>query len=421
MLAALAAVALLDSRIDALLADPSVRGAVVGVCVLDGQGRELYARDADTRMVPASNEKILSGAFALAALGPDHRVRTRIWKENGRTVVDAPGDPTLTLEALRQVRKGLGLSSPVHVRQAFAPGVPWGWENDDLPNRYAAPIKAFCFERAGFELLAESGRVLPLPSELGVTVARGKSSGELRVRYDLNARRITVTGALPKERTVIETLAQPQPDHAAARALGGELRHLAGPLPTAPPDSVLESRPLSELVQQCLEASDNVMAEHLMLSAAATLGPLGEDAYDTGPARMRAHFVERAGLSESDLRPTDGSGLSRHNLVTPRAIARILLYARTQPWGAAFQRALAEPGEGTLRTRLSGLRFAGKTGSLNSVSALSGYLTRESGEVWSVSVIVNHTVVASRLIKQLEDEIVRSLSEPTPFGTPVAS
>ena len=79
------------------------------------------------------------------------------------------------------------------------------------------------------------------------------------------------------------------------------------------------------------------------------------------------HFlVDEVGVDSLDISPRDGSGLSSADLVTPRALVRILRYMAAGPNGDAFRHALAEPGEedSTLERRLPGFegRVYGKTG-----------------------------------------------------------
>jgi D-alanyl-D-alanine carboxypeptidase/D-alanyl-D-alanine-endopeptidase (penicillin-binding protein 4) len=75
--------------------------------------------------------------------------------------------------------------------------------------------------------------------------------------------------------------------------------------------------------------------------------------------------------------------------VTARAVVALLNWERTQPTFPLWVSCLASPGVGTLKSRLPGINFHGKTGSLSNVSALSGYLTSKSGKSLTVSLIMN--------------------------------
>src|SRR2546421_11771146 len=104
MLAALL-IQIANPGLDKILDDPLLKGAIVGACVLDSSGKELYTRNADLRMIPASNQKLVTAAFALKTLGPEFTPKTRFWKMRDKIVVDSSGDPLLSHDDLLSIRK----------------------------------------------------------------------------------------------------------------------------------------------------------------------------------------------------------------------------------------------------------------------------------------------------------------------------
>lgn len=400
----------------------ALKGAMVAAYACTPDGREVYSRNADVRLMPASNQKLLSNAYAMHILGPDHRSETRFWRLPDRVVVDAPGDPTLTLADLVEVRKKLGIDQllPVYVRQAYRPGVVPSWEFDDLPNRYAPRITAFTVDRGAFEPLAENGALVPIPEAYGVQVRLLPGTGKPMVRYDWIARTLTIRGTLPQERTSLETLSIPQPDEAAAAILGGPLLP-TNRLPESAPDCVRPSPPLSQIVRDCLQPSDNLIAENLLLTAAGREGPLGDAPYDVAPSRLRTFLTDVVKLRRDSVRPFDGSGMSRHNLVTTRGVAELLRWIDRQPWASAFHDALPKPGSGTLRSRLSGVAVEAKTGTLDAVVSLSGYVRNESGRTIVFSVIVNHGIAPAQEQRDAVDAFVRELSRTRGDGMKLAA
>jgi serine-type D-Ala-D-Ala carboxypeptidase/endopeptidase (penicillin-binding protein 4) len=409
MLATLLSAVLLDARIDRVLDNPQLLGATVGVVIHDAEGRELYSRNPDVRMIPASNQKILSCIYAIATLGPETTLQTKIWKEADGLTVWADGDPSLTSQGLRDAKAKLGtpVGSRVRVRQAFRVGNPPSWEWDDLPYRYAPSITALTVDRGSWSLFADKkGIVAPDPS-LGVTVRHRRQTGPVTVRFSPWSKEADVDGALPNERGSIGVFALPAPDVTAAAILGGRLASHEGVAIARMPDLVLSSPPIKTLIKDCLEPSDNLYAEHLMLAAASSSGPLtpGEE-YAQAAARMREFFVEKVGLKAHELRPVDGSGLSRQNLVTPLALVKVLRWADSQPWGADFREALAAPGEGTLASRLQTVKFAGKTGTINAVSSLSGIIYPGEGKRLYVSIVFNGAIVSSRVLRSMQDDLI---------------
>ncbi|MBX3112417.1 MAG: D-alanyl-D-alanine carboxypeptidase [Fimbriimonadaceae bacterium] len=407
----------LQAQLDALLKTPDLKGALVGVYVMDSQGKTVYEHGADMRLVPASNQKILSAAMALETLGPEFTWKTRFWKEDGRCVVDAEGDPTLVAADLAKVAKELKLppGTPVVVRATFGQDYPEGWETDDLPNRYSARPAGFCYDRAGFEIFAEKGKLVPLAEPLGVLVRYRKGSGSPQVRLDLCRRQATVVGTLPDKRTSLDTLAQPDPIGSACAMIGGVYAGRTDNVPDRAPDVTLESKPLGQVLPSCLKPSDNHIAEHLMLSAtghmwATNPGPRnGQFGYGPADELAATFFAGYAGATSDDLHMVDGSGLSRHNLVTPRFLARVLQQVRSKKYAKVFLDALPKAGEGTLSNRLKGQPVAAKTGSLDGVISLSGYLGTDSDEPWTFSIVCNHTVASPAKVRAAQDKIVTAL------------
>lgn len=197
------AIAVLSPKLDAVLDVPELKGAVYSAFVSSLNGAVLYERNADLRVMPASNQKLIACAYALHELGGNYVPRTRIWKERDRIVVDATGDPSLTYKQLTDAKKALKLTGklPVYVKQAYRVGIPESWELDDLPNRYASPVSAFCFDQAAFELWAEKGRAFLLPANFGVRITFDPSLGAGASRYDPIRKTVRVGRGLPAKRT----------------------------------------------------------------------------------------------------------------------------------------------------------------------------------------------------------------------------
>jgi len=385
---------------------PALDGAIVAAYATTLDGKPIFSRNETIRVMPASNQKLLTAAFALNTLGPDARQATRIWKERDRTVVEAEGDPLLSRDELLKV--DLDRSMPVFVDQAYAPGIPGGWEHDDLKDKYAASVYALSVDRGAFELWGEGGKPQLRPAAYGVKVERKKGE-KLAWSYDPFARKLTVTGPVPDKAARIDTLATPRADFVAASLLGRSPRATTE-IPSRTPDVVLPGHTVAESVAACLPPSDNNIAEHLLLNGAVKFGPLGDDPYAVAAPRLR-NFLERiVGTPFADVLPVDGSGLARQNLVTVRAMNTLLRWADRQPTRDLWRASLAKGGApGTLRNRLVDVSFWGKTGSLSRVAALSGYLKRSDGTEIVVSVIVNHYAAPDTEVRAAMDAWVREI------------
>jgi len=160
------------------------------------------------------------------------------------------------------------------------------------------------------------------------------------------------------------------------------------------------------------KVSQNLHAELLL----RRLGRIfGDDGSAAQGARVVRQFLLDAGVDKDDFFFFDGSGLSGHDLVTPRAVVRLLRYAGTQPWFADWKTSLPVGGEdGTLAGRfvkppLKGRVFA-KTGTLGEARALSGYLRCASGRTVAFSIMVDNHAPRSHADAMVMDRIVAAIA-----------
>jgi serine-type D-Ala-D-Ala carboxypeptidase/endopeptidase (penicillin-binding protein 4) len=170
------------------------------------------------------------------------------------------------------------------------------------------------------------------------------------------------------------------------------------PLPsaTSQPNPVVlaehDSQPLLETIRFTNKMSHNLHAELLLRAVGREKFGVGSTA---AGLKIEREFLRAAGVPDGDILLSDGSGLGRDNLVTPRGMVALLAYAARQPWGADFHSTLPIAGaDGTLETRMTGTAAAGlvqaKTGEIEHVRALSGYATTLRGESLVFSIFYNN-------------------------------
>jgi D-alanyl-D-alanine carboxypeptidase/D-alanyl-D-alanine-endopeptidase (penicillin-binding protein 4) len=391
-----------ESALDPVLAHDALQGASVGVCVMRMDGTVVYQRNADVPLVPASCAKVPTIAFAYERLGADARPTTRFWRTEAGAYVDAPGDPGLTSAQLREAAKALALpkGAVVEVRQAYDPGHGPGWQYDDLPYDYAAPAAAFAVDRSAFVLRASKGKPVPPDPALGLRFRAVAAKGGPQVRYDPARAALTVTGTARGE-AAIEELAQPSPAKFAAALLGGTFAAAVGPPPDRPADYEIVGRPWLDHAQECGERSVNVLAEHLFLLAfgAADYRLASEGA---------ASLYRETGVAPGAAQQVDGSGLSRRNRSSARALCQVLAWSRGRPWWPELDRCLAAPGEGTLEKRLAGSTFRGKTGTMRGIVALCGVFTAPDGTEFALAILVNGSTRPASNVRAVQDRFVRA-------------
>jgi D-alanyl-D-alanine carboxypeptidase/D-alanyl-D-alanine-endopeptidase (penicillin-binding protein 4) len=167
---------------------------------------------------------------------------------------------------------------------------------------------------------------------------------------------------------------------------------------------------LAEIVKAILEPSQNWMAEQLVRTLGAELGRKGS--WEEGFGVEQEFLSQEVGVDSLDITYQDGSGLSAYNLVTPRAMVRILEYMRDSSNSGIFRNALASPGEeeSTLRNRLLALesRVFAKTGSITHVNALSGYVFTDSGKELIFSILTNGSGLPPEEVRAAIDRVTEA-------------
>ena len=165
--------------------------------------------------------------------------------------------------------------------------------------------------------------------------------------------------------------------------------------------AVVKSAPLWVLARGMNKISNNFFAEVLGKRLGARVfdapGTIGKG------ARAVESFARSQGVS---LRAFDSSGLSFANRVSPRSLVRLLDYATEQPWWRALRRGLPKGGEGTLVDRLEDVPLRAKTGTLNGVSSLAGWVWMDRVGDWAEFAIMSRGLSKERAV-QAEDKIVR--------------
>jgi D-alanyl-D-alanine carboxypeptidase/D-alanyl-D-alanine-endopeptidase (penicillin-binding protein 4) len=160
----------------------------------------------------------------------------------------------------------------------------------------------------------------------------------------------------------------------------------------------IASRPLAEIVKNTLKPSQDQYAELLFFQAGVNRKNSDENgpryAEEEGLAEMR-RFLNEAGIERGMTLLQEGSGLSRGSLVTPGATAQLLIYMARHRYHDIFMNALPVAGvDGTLRSRFKGTAAAGtlraKTGSLDYVDTLAGYLTTKGNDKVAFSIMLNN-------------------------------
>ncbi len=175
------------------------------------------------------------------------------------------------------------------------------------------------------------------------------------------------------------------------------------------------STTLEDIIKKTDKESDNFLSEIIFKTLGAQYShEVGNSFYATQAVYS---FIEKVGIDDDNLEIVDGSGISRSNRLTAYSITRLLKYIyNNDAIFNTFFSSLSSAGEdGTLEQRLVGFglkgNFHGKTGTLNGVSAISGYLTTNSGKNVIVSMLINFNRSGADYFRELQDAIIIAVAK----------
>lgn len=471
--AAASALPMVRTRISSTLARSSLRRGSVGVKVISlDSGEVVYERDAEKYFMPASNMKSFTVAAALDSLGPDYRFITSIYaveKPSGDGVIKGDltifgrGDPSFSWRfndgdwyaaidrladeiiaaGVRRIEGNIVGDDSFH----NADPVPPGWELDDLHRYYGAEVSALTVNDNVVVLKVTPGAEGEAPAVVFepasaafrvVNSARTVKRGEPKtfaISKKVGENVYEISGAIPagdSGYTGTFTISNPGEVFAdllkqrlelkgvitKGRAVGaGRSAHGGAPLTTEGLVELVahQSPPLSIIAQNVMKPSQNLYTELLLRSLGEIAGDKSSSkASDEKGKAIVAALLAKAGVPADSVVQYDASGMSRHNLITPNASAMLYKYMDAVPYSVFWKNSLTIGGvDGTLRNRFKNTNGSGnvrgKTGTLDQVSALSGYVTSKAGERFVFSVLTNGIPSAGLRVSTI-DEIVLSIA-----------
>ena len=425
-----------------------------GLLIVDAQtGETLFEQNADRYFVPASNMKLFATALALAKLGPEYRFHTTLETSGtvangvltGNLALVGRGDPNLSNRKFPYDLKEEFDGPPEKVLAELvdalaAKGVkevtgdiigddsyfpreryPSGWEINDMVWEYGTAISSIVLDDNTVTLTLTPGEqpgsavqatVNPATQDFvlenDVTASAPEAKSDLTLTREPGANLVVVKGTMPAKgspRKLTPLAVQEPAQHAAAvlkrllesrgiqvdgvaRVSHAAAKSAEDPLVLAEHVSV----PLSDAIKLINKISQNLHTEMLLRTVARQTGVW---ATPEDLMKVPQDFYASAGIAPDDVIQADASGLSRHDLVTPRAIVALLAFAQKQPWFETYYGSLPVAGvDGTLEDRMKNTPAAGrihaKTGSVEHVRTLSGFAETLSGRRLIFSFLSNN-------------------------------
>jgi len=319
-----------------------------------------------------------------------------------------------------------------------------GWNSFDLNWWYAAPVSGLGFHDNSVDFQIAPGPAIDAPPVISWTPDLHMFTFENRARTVASDSTTTIgdnffrkpgtadiwaAGTVSLNRSPwIESFALPDPNLYAARALTASLQRKGiavegGAASTTDsmayralrccgsPLTEYRGRPLPDIVFPILNTSQNWFAETLLKILARAVGDTGS--WEKGLDVEKRFLIDSVKIDSTAFSLEDGSGLAAGNLVTPHAFVQLLTFMYHHPRRAPFIAALPraqQPGSllrRFVRTPLEG-RVLAKTGSIDRVNTLSGYIERPDGHVITFSIQANaHDVPTRQMLAQIDSVVVQ--------------
>ena len=391
--------------------------------------------NADVSMNPASTMKLVTTYAALEMLGPTHQWKTEFYTDGtlnngilqGNLYLKGGGDPKLNMEKLWLLMRDLRANGVQQItgdlvldRNFFEqPQLPaFNDDGNDENKPFLVKPDALMVNLKALRFVArnDSGKVLvsvepPIASiriDNQVKAINAKQcTGDVRYNPVTQADGsviVTVSGQLAdgcNSQTYLSLL-----DHATytAGAVRAIWKELGGSIQgqdrqaSVPKGAKLLARAyspdLAEIIRDINKYSNNTMAQQLFLSLGAQFRTDADGDDAKAAQRVIRQWLAKKGITAPHLVMENGSGLSRAERVSAREMAQMLQAAWKSPYAAEFISSLPIAGkDGTMRKRLKTTAMNGqahiKTGTLNTVRAISGFSRDSNGDTWAVVAILN--------------------------------
>jgi len=430
--------AYLPPEVTRVLSQRRIPGTSLSVVVREvGRDEPLVSYNAEVPRNPASTMKVLTTYAALELLGPAYTWRTRAYATgpvqgallDGDLVLEGGGDPFMTAERWWAFANGVRQTGVERIGgDVVIDNSYFAHQGDDRGAFDNRPYRSYNvlpdalmvnFQTVSVSVVPDAAngsvraRVNPMPANMvlenSVRLDKGpcrRGSGGVVVampdgpngkRLSLGGHYAAGCGPLSVSRAVMRA-----PEYAfgtfktywqqSGGTLDGDLR-----LGRVPPDARLlythDSLSLAEVIRLVNKFSSNVMARHLLLTVAAEKAVRPATVADG--ERVIREFLGARGIVIPDLVIENGSGLSRDERISAAGLAEVLLDAWRSQYAPEFQASLPLSAvDGTLRRRFRAPEMEGrlrmKTGSLQDVSALAGYVNAASGRTYVAVIILNH-------------------------------
>ncbi len=456
--------------IDDILENPDFSNGITGVLVQSMETGELiYKKNNNTNFLPASTQKIITTSAALEILGKDYKYSTKFFLDGivgingefkGNVIIKGYGDPTLSnnfyenpyimFDEFISCLDSLGIKSikgNIIGDDSYFDNIYYGngWAWNDMNFAYSAQVSALSFMDNKVDIIIEQGdsigsntKFTVIPENKYVRIINNIKTVAKQDVIEITALRDAINNiiilngnigfdSIKKEKQITSvtidnptlfllSILKDRIEKHNIRFRGALLdiddwneKPIYYKLKLI---KQFDSPQLIKIIDEINKNSNNLLAEILLKTMAKEVSGIGS--FEKGIEIVKKH-LSKNGVSPDNIEYIDGSGLSRLNLISPANQVSILTSIYRSNIKDIFIKSLATPNEdGTLKRRMTQSRaeknvFA-KTGSMENVSTICGYVETRDKEYFAFSIMQNNFTVPGSLARNLQDLILMRLA-----------
>ncbi len=423
-------------------------------CFSTSKKEYLIRINSDIPLIPASTNKLFTSGIALLTLGADYSINTEVYCDdsnlndsiiNGNLYLKGYGDPTLTnadLITLAKKIKEIGIKAitgNIITDDTFFEGtfLRNEWIEDENISVPLPLISAITVDKNSIYLRVTGSSKLNKPAIIDLEnnldyfkfinttkTTKNKTRIFAKSNFENGKEIITIGGNIRRNTTTNVLVHLSNPSLYAGHLLSKHLRENGisfwGEIKKGKTKkfsnrlAVIET-PLVELIKPINKNSNNFFAEHLYLILGAQYSGGNGSPFDASKAINT--FLKSINIYNNDVNIVDGSGISRNNQFSTEVLVKFLYHIYLNPLiYNEFHNSLSIPQvDGTLFSRFGNLysheRLRGKTGTLNGVTALAGYVVSKSGDLLIFSINFNYSRGSQLKMRGLQDKIITLIAD----------
>lgn len=405
-------------------------------------------------LIPASTNKLFTTGVALLNLGLDQTIDTELYTDdenlddgiiNGNLYLKGHGDPTITTSEFQILvnelkLKGItAITGSLIIDDTFFEEIFYRneWIEDEDIILPLPPISALTINQNTIYATLKGSTRINRPALIYLNenldyfkvinktnTSQRKSRVTASSKFENGYEVITISGNVRRNSTYTVRILIANPPIYAANILVNLLRENGiifngsikkGQVKLLSNRLCSIQKPLKDLIKPINTNSNNFYAEHLFIIIGGFYSKIYGSPFDASQAINS--FLKSINLYNSEINIVDGSGLSRQNQFSTETLVNFLYYIYSKPLiFEEFYKTLSSPqSDGTLRNRFTKLippeKLYGKTGTLNGVTSLAGYLTSKSGDLIIFAINFNYPKGNQNKMRELQERIIIKIAE----------